>query len=232
MSDGQTGSDGNTGERGTVILLHGFFMRPITLLPVDRVLRQAGFDTIAPPYRSRLHPFEQIVEELLPVVRRAERGPVHFVTHSMGGLIARALIARARPPHMGKVVMLGPPHGGSEWIDLFAKARISGAFFGPAEEVLSLRRPERVESLMGHVDYPVGIIAGDRPYGVPVLSRRIMPGPHDGAVSVASTHLTGETDHIVLPVSHSGMIWNDGVKAQVLQFLQHGSFTHDGSATP
>ncbi len=92
------------------------------------------------------------------------------------------------------------------------------------EEVLSLRRPERVESLMGHVDYPVGIIAGDRPYGVPVLSRRIMPGPHDGAVSVASTHLTGETDHIVLPVSHSGMIWNDGVKAQVLQFLQHGSF--------
>ena len=217
-------SDEPTSDRDTVILLHGFFMRPITMLPVDRRLRQAGFETIAPPYRSRLHPFEQIVEELLPVLRRAGRGPVHFVTHSMGGLVARALIARMRPEQMGRVVMLGPPHGGSEWIDLLAKARISGAFFGPAEEVLSLRRPEKVESLMGTVDYPVGIIAGDRPYGLPFVSQRIMPGPHDGAVSVASTHLEGEADHIVLPVSHSGMIWSDAVQDQVVQFLQHGSF--------
>lgn len=211
---------------GTVILLHGFFMRPITLLPVERALRQAGYATMAPPYRSRLHPLEQIVEDLLPVLRRAEDGPVHFVTHSMGGLVARALIARARPQRIGKVVMLGPPHAGSEWIDLLARARIARAYFGPAEDVLSRRRPERLEKLMGTVDYPVGIIAGDRPYGVPILSGRIMPGPHDGKVSVASTHLPGETDHIVLPVSHGGMIWNDGVQKQVVRFLRSGAFDH------
>ena len=209
---------------GTVILLHGFFMRPITMLPVERALRKAGFDTASPPYRSRAHAFEQIVEDLLPALRGAGKGPVHFVTHSMGGLVARALIARARPAEMGKVVMLGPPHHGSEWVDLLAAARIGGAFFGPAEEVLSLRRPERVETLMGEPDYPLGIIAGDRPYGLPFISQRIMSGPHDGAVSVASTHLEGEDDHVVLPVSHSGMMWNRAVQGQIVHFLRHGKF--------
>ncbi len=219
-------SDAGTVKTGTVILLHGFGMRPITLLPVARALRKAGFDTQSPPYRSRLHPLEQIVDELLPALSRSGDGPVHFVTHSMGGLVARALIARARPKMIGKVVMLGPPHGGSEWVDLLASARISGAFFGPAEEVLSLRRPERVESLLGTVDYPIGVIAGDRPSGVPLISARIMPGPHDGKVSVAATHLKGETDHIVLPVSHSAMIWNGAVQEQVVHFLRHGAFAH------
>ncbi len=199
---------------GTVILLHGFFMRPITMLPVERALRKAGFDTTSPPYRSRAHAFEQIVEDLLPALRGAGKGPVHIVTHSMGGLVARALIARARPAGLGKVVMLGPPHHGSEWVDLLAAARIGGAFFGPAEEILSLRRPERVETLMGQPDYPLGIIAGDRPYGL-----------HDGAVSVASTHLEGEDDHIVLPVSHSGMMWNRTVQEQIVHFLRHGTFS-------
>lgn len=212
-------------EHGTVILLHGFGMRPITLLPVGRCLRKAGFETLAPPYRSRLHPLEQIVDDLLPALNRVGDGPVHFVTHSMGGLVARALIARARPGAIGKVVMLGPPHGGSEWVDLLASARISGAFFGPAEEVLSLRRPERVESLLGEIDYPVGIIAGNRPTGVPIFSGRIMPGPHDGKVSVAATHLKGEADHIVMPVSHTAMIWDSAVQTQIVHFLRRGAFT-------
>jgi len=221
-------------DRGTVILLHGFGMRPITMLPLERALRRAGFETFSPPYRSRLHPLEQIVDELLPAVARVNKGPadkkprddspLHFVTHSMGGLVARALIARARPERLGKMVMLGPPHGGSEWIDLLARARISGAFFGPAEEVLSLRRPEQVEKALGRVDYPVGIIAGDRPTGLPLISGRIMPGPHDGKVSVASTHLKGEADHIVLPVGHSAMILHGTVQTQVVHFLRHGTF--------
>lgn len=211
-------------DHSTVILLHGFGMLPITLLPVERALRRAGFETLSPPYRSRLHPLEQIVDELLPALNRVDKGEVHFVTHSMGGLVARALITRARPERLGKMVMLGPPHGGSEWIDLLAKARISGAFFGPAEEVLSLRRPEQVEKALGRVDYPVGIIAGDRPTGLPFISGRIMPGPHDGKVSVASTHLKGEADHIVLPVSHSAMILDRTVQAQIVHFLRFGTF--------
>ena len=215
-----------TTEPGTVILLHGFGMRPITMLPVERGLRKAGFDTISPSYRSRLHPLEQIVDELLPVLSRVRDGPVHFVTHSMGGLVARALIARARLDAIGKVVMLGPPHGGSEWVDLLARARIAGAFFGPAEEVLSLRRPAHVESLLGEVDYPVGIIAGNRPTGMPILSARIMPGPHDGKVSVAATHLPGEADHIVMPVSHTAMIWDAAVQTQMVHFLHRGAFAH------
>ncbi|WP_420606218.1 esterase/lipase family protein [Novosphingopyxis sp.] len=219
-------------EHGTVILLHGFGMRPITMLPVGRSLHRAGFATLALPYRSRLHPLEQIVDELLPMLNGVKDGPVHFVTHSMGGLVARALIARARPKAMDKVVMLGPPHGGSEWVDLLARARISGTFFGPAEEVLSLRRPERVESLLGEVDYPIGIIAGNRPTGVPIFSARIMPGPHDGKVSVAATHLRGEADHIVMPVSHMAMIWDGAVQAQVVHFLRHGSFAQETEAKP
>ena len=59
-------------------------------------------------------------------------GPIHFVGHSMGGLLTRVYLARYRPARLGRVVMLGTPNGGSELADLLKGLAIYRAFYGPA----------------------------------------------------------------------------------------------------
>ncbi len=70
----------------------------------------------------------------------------------------------------------------------------------------------------------LGVIAGNWPLG---LGRLVgaLDGPHDGAVTVAETRLTGATDHIVLPVSHSAMVLSSAVVRQTVGFLRDGRFT-------
>jgi hypothetical protein len=89
------------------------------------------------------------------------------------------------------------------------------------------------ETLMTGVDGPVpgpariGIIAGDRPIGMGRLLGP-MQGPGDGTVLVAETHLPGAAAHLVLPVSHTGLLFSDAVARAACRFLTTGRF--DASA--
>jgi hypothetical protein len=189
-------------------------------------LRSEGYATLAPSYGFR-RSMPAILDVLEPEVTGFARtldGPLHILTHSLGGLVARAFIARSRPADLGRVVMLAPPNCGSELADLLFRLNLSSAILGPVAGHLRTCRHAEDEALLGSVDYELGIIAGNR--SLTPVPHTLLPAPHDGMVSVAATRLPGMADHIVMPVAHSLMCHHPAIKAQALHFLREGRFRH------
>ena len=221
-------TDGPAPQKGGAVLLHGFGSLPGTMWPLTYRLSRLGYATLVPFYPSWRLELTGIVTRLRPQIAafaEAQEGrPVHFIGHSMGGLIARALIERDRPASLGSLVMLGTPNGGSEIADRFnGNPLLSRMVLGGAAPALITRRDAQRVAALGHVDYPVGVIAGNRALIDGPLAR-CLPRPHDGKVSVAATHVEGETDHIVLPLTHFALPYHPITQRQVVHFLEHGRF--------
>ena len=168
----------------------------------------------------------EIIDYLAPrvaAIAAAHDGPLHIVTHSLGGLVARAWLARQRPPRLGRVVMLAPPNAGSPLADALHRYRLGGLVLGPVGDFLRTRRTRATQAQLGAVDYDLGIIAGDHQL-LPALTRFFIPEAGDGKVAVAATHVAGMVDHIVLPVAHTFMVRDPRVIAQTLAYLATGAF--------
>jgi pimeloyl-ACP methyl ester carboxylesterase len=207
-----------------VVLLHGLAGTSRLLRKMERALQRAGHATLNLDYASRKRTIEALVEDIHPAIAEFSEsvGDFHFVTHSMGGLLARAYLARHRPRRLQRVVMLGPPNNGSEVADLLKDIAPYRAFFGPAGQQLGTQQNE----LLAGLPPPhcvVGIIAGNRTIA-PVSCFFIVPRPNDGKVSVASTKLEGMADHVVINASHSLMLLRRDTIEQTLAFLRDGRF--------
>lgn len=212
--------------KGSVVLLHGLGRTRRSMRTLAAAASRAGYATYAPGYRSRRWSMAAIVTYLAPRIAgfAAQRdSPLHIVTHSLGGLIARSLILEHRPAQLGRVVMLAPPNAGSEIADLLFRTRLNRLFLGPVGPQLRTARLIEDELLLGKVDFDLGIIAGSRPLD-PLFPRLIVPRPNDGKVTVAATQIEGMADHIVLPASHTLMMYNHRVVSQTIAFLNEGRF--------
>lgn len=207
-----------------VILLHGLSRTENSFLVMQAALERAGYKVVNSTYASNDNAIEDVighVDQSLSACGGAAR--VNFVTHSLGGILLRLWLIDHRPDNLGRSVMLGPPNHGSEMADTFRHMRLFEMLIGPAGQQLG-RDAKSVPNRLGPADFEVGIIAGDRS-SLPLPG--IFAGPNDGLVTVESTRLDGMTDHITLPVTHTFMMNNPLVIAQVLQFLQYGKFDHD-----
>ena len=206
-----------------VILLHGLARTEASFLALQAVLEQAGYLVVNQGYASTSAPVEELAEAALPAAFEAcpGDGPIHIVTHSMGGILTRLWLARTRPERLGRVVMMGPPNRGTELVDTFGRIAVFGWLSGPAGQQLGTGEGS-VPRGLPPVSYEVGVIAGSR--SVNPVSSALLPGPNDGKVTVEATHVEGETDHVVLPVSHTFMMVNPLAMAQVLLFLRDGEF--------
>ena len=183
---------------------------------MEEMLGASGFRVVNLGYPST----EATVEELLGYVDGAVAAcgedRVNFVTHSMGGILARVWLAGNRPERIGRVVMLAPPNAGSEVVDAFGDLASSTQMTGPAgrelgtDGIASRARAGRLRA------------RGDRRQSVdqPGVLGAVSTGPDDGTVSVASTRVDGMADHIVLPVTHTFLMNNPLVIAQTVAFLR------------
>ncbi len=208
-----------------VVLLHGIAGRSLMLRPLEKKLQRAGFATLNLDYESRKKPLELLAEDVRPAIADfAARldGPVHFVTHSMGGLLARVYIARHRPPRLGRVVMLGTPNGGSEIADRLQNIGLYRAYFGPAGLQLVTTKHVTLASLPP-ADYETGVIAGNR-FLDPISALFLLPWPNDGRVSVESCKLAEMTDYTTVKASHMGLLVHPTSFRQTIAFLRHGRF--------
>ena len=219
----------NQNQKDGVVLLHGILRSHLSMATLESRLKREGYRTLNLNYPSSRFSIEGLADRLHPKIDRFAKsleGKVHFVTHSMGGLLTRTYIKRHRPTNLGRVVMQGPPNQGSEATDFWKNTWLYKTLYGPAGQQLGTC--EKGPSAWNDVaDYELGIIAGDSTFDF--FHSSLIKGKDDGKVSVESTRLEGMTDHIVLPVTHSLMMYKKPVIHQTMYFLEHGRFDKDSS---
>jgi pimeloyl-ACP methyl ester carboxylesterase len=209
-----------------VVLLHGMGRTPRSMARMERGLREAGFEVANLGYPSTSRGIEDLARETLePVFAAAGTTQrVHFVTHSLGGILVRVYAAARKPAALGRVVMLAPPNDGSELADALESNIFYRAATGPAGQQLGTGS-NSVPLRLGPVEFELGVIAGNRTLN-PVYSH-IVPGVDDGKVSVERARVEGMRDFLVVPASHTWIMNDPDVIAQTVRFLREGRFAKE-----
>lgn len=214
----------NPTTKETVVLVHGIWMPGAIMSILKYRLERHGFVGRLFDYYAVNVELDENAERLASAVaEEAGDGPVHVVGHSLGGVLALRmhLVHPDAPP--GRVVCLGSPLCGSraaaglgrwEFGQRMLGLTITAGVVHEAADCWGVEVTERRE---------VGIIAGTRALG---LGRVVadFDEENDGAVAVSETRLPGATDHLLIPVTHTGLVWSQPVADQVAVFLRHGHF--------
>jgi triacylglycerol lipase len=208
-----------------VVLLHGMGRSAWSMTRIEWSLQSAGYNVVNISYRSRRYTIERLSEKYLHHIL-ATKVPVaatkvHFVTHSLGGILLRYYLAHHTMSNLGRVVMLAPPNHGSTLVDAMRRHAIGRWILGPAGRKLGTA-PNDMPQRLGPADFSLGVIAGD--VSLNPLFSRSLKGPNDGKVTVESTRLTGMSDFAVVHSSHTWMMCRAETLRYVLTFLRDGNF--------
>lgn len=198
-----------------VVLVHGFLAGPASMWPLDRRIQRAGFDTHRFAYATRHIPLDQAAMRLFYLSQRLRAETVHWVGHSLGGLVILRMFEQCMDQCMalpsGRVILLGSPVQGSMASTHFAK-RLGGRWMlGEAQHSLTHSFKH------APVSHPTTVIAGTLSLGMGAWWGDL-PKPHDGTVSVAETKLAGARC-IEVSASHSGLLVSKQVAHEVISAL-------------
>ncbi len=211
-----------------VVLLHGLRQSGGAMEKMEESLLTHGYSVVNVDYPSTYHTIEYLaavtLNDVLEPIRDQSQSSIHFVTHSMGGIIVRYYLKHQKLKNLGRVVMISPPNQGSELVDLLKNQTVLERIYGPAAAQLSQEEGSFMQSL-GPVDFELGVIAGNKSFN-PLYSA-FLPGPDDGVVTVESMKIQGMNDFIILPLTHAFIMKNENTIAQVIYFLEHGVFQRE-----
>lgn len=208
----------------SVILLHGLGDVKLSMLKLEIALKEEGYTTKNIGYSSNGETIESLAEkELSEIVERYKKigfDKIHFVTHSMGGLIVRCYLQDHELPEGSRIVMLSPPNKGSEVADHFKESKFYNLIVGDVGQELAT--DSNILSELKQIIPEIGIIAGDK--STNSYFSKIIPGEDDGRVAVDNTKLTEMKDFMIVHSTHLTIKYNDEVIRQTVFFLQNGKF--------
>ena len=208
-----------------VVVLHGLKRSSWSMKKIEWRLEKAGFEVCNVDYPSGRKPVDELVEHILDDIDTCfgqDPGPINFVSHSLGGLMIRAMQVTERPPQIARAVMIAPPNHGSELVDLHRNSTLFRMTMGPTAVLLGTD-PGSLPHRLGPAQFDVGVIAGvgrSNPLGLWVFDE-----PNDGTVSVASTRLAGMSDFIEVPYGHTFIMRKGPVIDEVVHYLRDGAFS-------
>lgn len=212
-----------------VVLVHGMGRTLHSMDDMQERLVAEGYHTVSLGYPSTRATIEEIVSAHFPAAlaecQQFNPTTIHFVSHSLGGIVLRAVFKDVQPDNFGYVVMLSPPNHGSEAADNLKDWWLYKWINGPAGGQLTTDE-NSFPNKLGSVDYPVGIITGDRYIFFDYWLSKIIPGEDDGKVSIASSRLEGMQDFLVVHETHPFIMDDEYVQDETVHFLQNGSFKH------
>ena len=207
-----------------VILIHGLGRTPLSMKRIEWTLQKQNYRVINVGYPSTRISIQDAADHWLgDLLKNQVADPtakIHFVAHSLGGIVLRQYLSNHEIPNLARVVMLAPPNHGSELADRLRNNCLYRLATGPAGQQLGTDESS-VPSQLGPVDFELGVIAGDRSLN-PLFSSWIS-GPDDGKVSVRSAQVSG-ADFLLVHHSHTWMAWSPQVNCAVAEFLRTGHF--------
>lgn len=193
--------------------------------PLARSLGNEGFSTFNLPYPSARLPIPELVRRVRGELERFPPGqPVHFVTHSLGGIILRAMLAENPPFGIGRIVMLAPPNGGSEIVDWAAHHPIIHRLLGPAGRSLGCQGfPRSLPDLPENSE--VAVIMGDR-CSIPWFSK-LLESRNDGIVSASKGKIPGLRAFAVVHADHTFIQMHPEAIRLATGFLRTGEWPRE-----
>ena len=218
-------------DKQCVILLHGLARTSNSMDRMEQALLDAGYYTVNVDYPSRTMKIQDLatlaVKQGLDGCESKGASDIHFVTHSLGGILVRYYLAKNELKQLGRVVQLAPPNQGSLIVDKFRHEQWFQWLTGPAGQQLGTGK-DGIPGQLGGVDYPTGVIAGNEHSPIDNWMAEMLPGDSDGKVLVERAKVEGMSDFIILPYTHITIMKQDQVIKQSLYFLNTGSFNHPG----
>jgi triacylglycerol esterase/lipase EstA (alpha/beta hydrolase family) len=213
--------------REAVVILHGVAINTRFTARLARLIAAAGYEVHNLDYPSRSVALADLGPHWLASklgelgLERAPR--LHFVTHSMGGLIVRGLLAAHRPANLGRVVTIAPPHQGSAISDRLRQLPIIWSIIGRNLGALGTGPDAYWRTLPQRADFELGVIAGS--FAINPLGWFFLEGTSDGTVAETSTRLAGMADHITLHSNHTLILFRRRTALQAIAFLRTGRFS-------
>lgn len=213
-----------------VVLLHGLGRLSNSMGELETKLAPAGYRVSNIFYPSRSHTIDVLAADAIgrgiDECRAQGGGSIHFITHSLGGILLRYYLKGQEIDELGRVVMLGPPNQGSELVDGLLPVPGFRFFTGPTGIALGTGEDSVLNGL-GPVEFDLGVIAGSS--NINPIEFLFIDGPSDGIVSIESTKVQGMRAHIVLPVTHTFMMRNNEVIDNAIHYLKTGTFMVESS---
>lgn len=215
-----------------VVLLHGLWNKSSRLADFEDYFEGKNYQVLNLDYPSTEYSIEELEEKYLRPVLKAiplNKGQrVHFVTHSMGGILLRQFFRENEFDPAGRVVMISPPNQGSQWADRLKESDFYRSMAGPAAFDLRTRNNNFLKNL-GPANFYLGVIGGNKSYFEG--SEDTLPGANDGMVTIESMKLDGMKDMVIIHEHHRGLTENQEAMEQAEYFIIHGKFNHSSKKT-
>lgn len=213
-----------------VIALHGILRSSKSWDAMRHVLEPDGYHFVAIDYPSTQRTISQFADQLQSVIESLEGiEKIHFVVHSMGGLVVRRWCQSYSDPRIGRLVMIGTPNAGAEIATMLRQNLLFRTIFGPAGQEL-VAEPDNFTATLPVPPFEFGVIAGAR--GIEEGFNPLIPGDDDGIVTVNSARLAGATDSYTVRCLHSFQCWNPDAMQATRRYLQTGAFRESGEREP